>query len=229
MIIASFSLFSQQKTLDSIKETPKEVRTIDPRFKENYLGEDYIYEYSPNFWDNFKNWIISVLESWFNTSEKSANNIFENLETTFYILVISLVIYLIVKMLLNKEGRWIFGKKKSSKGIIYADVETNIIEINFEELIENAIENENFRLAIRYSYLWILKQLDEKSIIEYNSEKTNVDYQYEVENSAFSEKFKTASYYYNYVWYGEFFIDKEAYSKAAELYKNFLNQIENVK
>lgn len=225
----SFSIFSQQQKLDSIASVPKELRNINPRFKENYSGKEYIYEHSPGFWEKFGKWLGSLLEKWFDAPSTSVKNIFSNLETTFYVVVILLVIYLIVKMILNKEGTWIFSKNKASKEIIYNDLEENISQLNFEELIQNAIDNENFRLAVRYSYLWILKKMDEKSIIEYNTEKTNVDYQLELENSTFSENFKTASYYYNYVWYGEFFIDNAAYSKADELFKNFLNQIQDVK
>lgn len=229
LLFSSFKLFAQNIVLDSISNAPKEIRNIPTDFKKNYQGDDYTYEHTPGLWEQFIEWLISLFQKWFDAPRKTTLSIFDNLSTLFYILVILFVIYLIVKIIMNNEGRWVFGKNKTSKEITYKDVEQDISIVDFEELIENALENENYRLAIRYSYLWVLKKLDEKSIIEYNAEKTNVDYQYELEKTAYAESFKTASYYYSYVWYGEFFINKEAYSKAEKLYKNFLKQIGDVK
>ncbi|MEI6866337.1 hypothetical protein [Flavicella sp.] len=213
--------------MDSIINTTKELRIIPQNFKEDYHGNAYNYEQNPNLGNNFIDWLDSLTQSWLQT-----RNAFDIPYYVFKIiigLVICFVIFFLVKMIDNKEGRWIFSRNKTSRKIGHNDIESNITDINFEELIENSIDCENYRLAIRYSYLWILKQLNEKSIIEYHPEKTNIDYQFELENSAYYENFKKASYYYNYIWYGEFFIDKTIYHKAADIFKNFKNQIQHVK
>ena len=60
-------------------------------------------------------------------------------------------------------------------------------------LISEAESNNNYRLAIRYYYLWLLKGLSEKEIIDYDPEKTNSDYQYEIKTPEISEQFAYTS------------------------------------
>jgi hypothetical protein len=130
-----------------------------------------------------------------------------------------------VRILLKKEGRWFFKKKANSDEILYTNIEENISGVNFNTLIKEANDEENYRLAIRYYYLWLLKELDETDNIAYDPQKTNVDYQLELATSTLSEDFVKASYYYSYIWYGEFAIDEEDYTTAILVYNNLLKQI----
>ena len=130
-------------------------------------------------------------------------------------------------MFFYKEGAWIFRKSKSQNNLTYQN-EVEIIEMaNFEELIKKATQLEDYRLAVKYGYFWVLQKFAEKEIIELSNLKTNADYQLETEDTPYQQPFKSISYYYNYIWYGEFIIDKTAYDKVEAIYKELLNNIKS--
>ena len=56
--------------------------------------------------------------------------------------------------------------------------------------------------------------------IEWDIEKTNTDYLYEIKNPIHKEEFTYLSYLYNYIWYGEFEIDERMFQKAENRFKN---------
>ena len=56
--------------------------------------------------------------------------------------------------------------------------------------------------------------MSEKGIIEWDIEKTNSDYLYEIKNETRRDEFAYLSYLYNYIWYGEFELDEATFEKA---------------
>ena len=140
-------------------------------------------------------------------------------------LIILFVIYLIVKSILNKEGQWIFGKNSDKKIINYAEIEKNLQLVDFEKLIKNTLESNEKRLAIRYYYLWLLKKMAEKEIIEWDAEKTNSDYLNEIQNPYQKDNFAYLSYLYNYIWYGEFELDENTFDRAIATFEKTIQTI----
>jgi hypothetical protein len=74
-------------------------------------------------------------------------------------------------------------------------------------LIKEAINQKNYRLAIRYYYLLSLKHLTESDSIAWQPQKTNEDYISEIETDHIKTDFKNITRIYDYVWYGEFNVD----------------------
>ena len=126
---------------------------------------------------------------------------------------------------MNGEGQWIFGKSSDKKVINYEEIEKNIHLVDLEKLIKDTLKSGEKRLSIRYYYLWLLKKMAEKSIIEWDVEKTNTDYLYEIENPDFKSKFEYVSYLYNYIWYGEFELDDETFEKAKTAFEKTIQSI----
>jgi hypothetical protein len=141
------------------------------------------------------------------------------------IALILFVIYLIVKSIMNKEGQWIFGKKSDRSVIRYDEIEKNLHLVDFEKLIKDSIKLDEKRLTIRYYYLWLLKKMSEKQVIEWDIEKTNSDYLYEIKNEKLKEQFGYVSYLYNYIWYGEFDIDSSTFEKATATFQKTIQSI----
>jgi len=133
----------------------------------------------------------------------------------------------IVKMVLNKEGRWLFRRKKEKANTLEFEITENIQQVNFENLIQEAVQNKEYRLAIRYNYLLLLKKLDQYKIISYDPQKTTYDYSLDLEGTAHSKGFNKATYYYTYIWYGEFSIDAEEYTTASLVYAQILKSFKN--
>ena len=76
-----------------------------------------------------------------------------------------------------------------------------------------------------YYYLLLLKNLSQAGIIEYDVEKTNSDYHYEINSEALKKEFSYTSYLYNYIWYGEFDIDISQFQKAKTAFNQFLDSV----
>jgi len=210
-----------------VKDLPDEVRQLPNSFKEKYQGSAYNYESSVSWLDKAKAWFIDLLDRWFRVNSKKGASILENLETIFYILVLLGVVYIIVKMVLNKEGRWLFRRKKEKANTLEFEITENIQQVNFENLIQEAVQNKEYRLAIRYNYLLLLKKLDQYKIITYDPQKTTYDYSLDLEGTAHSKGFNKATYYYTYIWYGEFSIDAEEYTTASLVYAQILKSFKN--
>jgi len=193
--------------------------------RETYSGNEYVYERTvetSGWWTRFKQWFKELFNM--DTGEESDKII----DMAFWIgasIIFLLVLFFLFKAIVNKEGVWVFGKS-SDKNIIKAvDVEANIHTTNFQKLISDAESNNNYRLAIRYYYLWLLKKLSLAEIIEYDVEKTNSDYQNEIGTVSMKEKFTYTSYLYNYIWYGEFDVDNSQFSSAKKAFTHFIKSV----
>ncbi|KRB56879.1 DUF4129 domain-containing protein [Flavobacterium sp. Root186] len=201
-----------------------ESKTFSKNYQKKYTDSDFVYEYKTpekSLWDRFKGWLAGILRNLFSfgTTEASLNFV-SILIRIVVVLGIIAVIYLIVKAIINKEGQWIFGKNSNKRTVYYSDIEKNIHLLDFEKLIKESLESGEKRAAIRYYYLWLLKIMAQNNYIEWDIEKTNSDYLYELQRPAHREEFTYLSYLYNYIWYGEFEIDENTFNKAQNRFKN---------
>lgn len=200
-------------------------------FKKKYSDPSFIYEFKTpekNAWDRFKEWLANFFNNLFKFKDsKSASDFVDILLRIIAILIVIAVIYMIVKAILNKEGQWIFGKNSDRKIINYDEIEKNLHLVDFEKLIQKSIESGENRLSIRYYYLWLLKKMSEKHLIEWDVEKTNSDYLYEIKDEAKKQDFAYLSYLYNNIWYGEFELDEETFAKARTAFEKSIKKINN--
>lgn len=200
-----------------------------PNFKEKYQSGEFVYEVKvaeKSTWERFKEWLAYWFQKIFGlsnieTSSKYVEYTFKGIAG----LIVAYVIYMIAKIILNKDGKWIFGKSTTKK--IYTDdeIEKNLIHVDFEKLVQETLKNGDNRLAIRYYYLWLLKQLSEKNIIEWHAEKTNSDYLYEIQPNDLRTDFQYLSYLYNYIWYGEFEMDDNTFLHARNAFDKTLKSL----
>jgi len=223
-ILGIIKAFSQS---NSIPDQPKQLRSLPDNFKENYNGQEFDYIEHISFLDRLKAWFIDLLSSWFDSGSRDAENIFQNIKYTFYFLVIGAVIYYVAKLIVNKEGRWLFSKNPENNNDIDLEEVQNIKEEDFKNLITEAEALNDYRSAIKYYYLFLLKKMDLAEVIKYDSQKTSHDYLLQLEGKPYYTNFSKSAYYYTYIWYGEFEIDMEGYRKASSSFVELLNQFNN--
>jgi hypothetical protein len=148
------------------------------------------------------------------------------MQSIFPFLLGGFIIFLILKAVLGFDAKFWKPSKKSRKlsdKLVYEDEDLH--ELHLEALLESALQQKNFRLAIRYYYLMVLKGLSSKKIIAYHKDKTNSEYLFEIENSVVKNQFSYLSYVYSYVWYGEFTVDEKSFKRAQDKYQSFLNTL----
>ena len=134
-------------------------------------------------------------------------------------------VYILVSVLLGKDGAWLINRKSDDKSVFYGDELDQSADTDFKSLIQKALESNDFRLAIRYQYLLLLQKMAHKNIIELHKDKTNSDYQYEIKNATLRQSFGYLSYIYDYAWYGEFEVSRPDYEQAAKAFDETLQII----
>lgn len=220
----------KEKDTSSIANEPlvyKE-RKFAKNFKDKYTDSDFTYEtktQAKSQWDRFLEWLYRLIDDIFSvgnrTQKASAFTIFMRVIAT---LIIGFAIYMIARALLNKEGMWIFGR--SRKNISIQDInEEDLHQMDFSKLTESTKNEGDYKLAIRYYYLWLLKKLSDNGIIDWHWDKTNSDYLYEIKNITLKKDFEYLSYVYDYSWYGDFPLDEAAFLKAEKAFKKTLNTL----
>lgn len=138
---------------------------------------------------------------------------------TFVICFVGFILY---QLFLSDGG---FRRRSKKTKDIIAQVEEEIItsESDFDALIRQALQNANYRQAIRYQYLRTLHLLADKNLVSLAPDKTNFNYVSEITNADNRQAFAALTLNYEYVWYGEFDIDKNIYEKIETNFRQ-LNQ-----
>ena len=193
-----------------------EARSLSPNLPEKYNDKDFIYkEKAP----------VKKKKN-VNTGSGFLSGFAFFMTTIFPFLLGGFIIFVIVKVMLGSDILFWKNTKsatKISEKLIYED--EDIHEVDLASLLQQAIEGQNYRLAIRYYYLTSLKGLSNKKIIEYHKDKTNSEYLFEIENPAMRTQFSYLSYVYSYVWYGEFPVDETNFKTAQNKYQSFINSM----
>jgi hypothetical protein len=137
----------------------------------------------------------------------------------FVILFVGFILY---RLFLSEGG---FRRKSKTMKDMVPGVEEEIIthESDFDALIRQALQNSNYRQAIRYQYLRTLHLLADKNLVALAPDKTNYQYVTEIVNRDSQQAFAGLTLNYEYVWYGEFEIDKDIYDKIETGFRQ-LNQ-----
>ncbi len=230
----SLAITKSTKSIFTIKDIKIDNDSIaksafQQNFKKKYNTETFFYEektIEKNAWDRFKEWLGNILQNIFNFSSKHTSAVVVVFILRIVaILVVGFVVYLIAKAILNKQGQWIFGKNSNKKVFYDSDIEKQLFVTDFEKLIIETVVSGQNRLSIRYYYLWLLKKMSEKNLIQWDIEKTNSDYLYEIKNETEKENFAYLSYLYNYIWYGEFELDQTTFDKAKTAFEKTIRSL----
>ncbi|MEP2240482.1 MAG: hypothetical protein ABJI22_19095 [Maribacter sp.] len=203
------------------------VRSNDEDLSKKYTGDEFNYTFktgeSQNLLARFINWVGQGLHNVFGIN--ISPQLLELIEYFIYFLLIILVVYLVVKLLINENFNSLFQKKAKAVSDINL-TEEHIEGIDINELLNTAIEQKDYRLAIRYQFLLTLQKLSKEDIIEWHFDKTNSDYFAEIEQPEIKRGFKKIAYLYDYIWYGEQAIDDIKYTKSVLDFESINKQIQ---
>jgi hypothetical protein len=140
-------------------------------------------------------------------------------------LVLGVLLYFIVKFFVGVNYRKSIDDSASIPSIELSDDEELIQNKNLNELVRNAIEQKDYRLAIRFYYLLVLQKLTETELIVWQQEKTNEDFIREVSKFEIADDFTEFTRLYDFVWYGNFEIKENEFLKAETLFKGLTKNI----
>ena len=226
-LLSSYLCWGQ--TNDSIVKydtnTNLEQRAFEKDLQEKYAGDEFDYSITTGESQNLLTRFLAFFFNWladtfgFTISPEA----FKVLEIIIYILLGALVLYLIIKFAVNEKVSTLLTKRAkplTDLGIAEQHIET----IDFDALLADAIKDKDYRLAVRYQFLLLLKHLSNKDVIDWHFEKTNADYTREIKEPRLKNSFTELAYLYDYVWYGEQAISEPAYQTAATRFNTVKDQ-----
>lgn len=179
----------------------------------NYEKEETI---STTWLQRFLRWLSEKIDDLFSDKPSAA--------FVRYI-IIAVVVITIVFLLLKIKPQSLFFKNKKKKEAAFEIEELALLQSDLEDMARKEILNGNFRAAIRYLFLKLLKNLDEKELIRLDIYKTNLEYRYELKNQEIRNEFGKLSNVYEHVWYGKFPIEKPAFEKVHDEFKTAYQKI----
>lgn len=211
---------------DSIPSAPYLANTNTQTFEQliaKYQEEDFVYSESVaqkmTFIDTIWNRVVKLLEDLFPKSKTTVNRTF------FYILgAIGAVIFLFLmyKLIFNKNKLIAYLEDEEvGEGKQVQFVERNLMHINVQDYIHDALKNGNFPLAIRYQQLLNIQILSRKGVIDWKHTKTNMELQEEIDNAELKREFRACVAIFDHVWFGEFPIGEKEYEHYVQIFQQF--------
>lgn len=218
----SFSTFGNNESLYN-DSTYFELRKIEPNTVDKYISDsDFDYktkdlESGESFFSILWDYFLNFLKRLFNFKDRQPSSIFFRL--IFLLISVSFLVYFLYRTRLS--NLLVF---RGDEKIDLMQHEDNIFFKDYHQLISNAENNNDFRLATRYKFMELLHNLDKSKLIVWKSYKTNFDYLNELNSKGISD-FASISNFYDNIWYGEYLVDKQEYDgyckKINSFTKNF--------
>lgn len=139
------------------------------------------------------------------------------------ILVIALGLYFLLRHL-----GWISNPRNEQTVNSYTRYEQDIEDIQTVDIqtpLQDAIADQNWRLAVRLCYLDLLKHLNQEGAITWRKAKTNHDYLNELTGDPKRSHFKHFLNGYELVWYGERTLDEDQYHSFEKIYQTLTSKL----
>ncbi|MBT8325375.1 MAG: hypothetical protein KJO96_08765 [Winogradskyella sp.] len=205
-----------------------DIRYFEDNIVDRYPGDEFNYSINDTGGVNLIQRALSKFFKWL--SDVFGFDIdfidYQILEYIIYGILSLIVIYVIVRYLKDTSVNKMLRSEVTDIEN-FSFTETTIDTVNFNALVSQALNEDNYRLATRYLYLKTLKELSNQDIIDWHFDKTNSDYVKEINDDTIKQLFKRISYIYDYIWYGEFPIDKQSFDKNMLTFNSILKQTAN--
>jgi len=168
-----------------------------------------------SLWDRFKQWVTWFFESLFK------NAVTTDVGRVIMYTLAGILLILVIMMLLKVNAFKVFYSGADQGRQNYQVFHENIHEMDFEKLIQEAAEKNEFRLATRLIFLHALKILSDKHLIEFNAGKTNHDYVEELASPDLKTGLNELSFYFDYAWYGNFAISDTQFQRIKNMFSEW--------
>ena len=203
------------------------LRSVDEGTVNGYR-EDADFDYarkeppSTSFFERFGKWFARLFDSIFGNSTV--------LDIVQY-LIVGAAIILVLVLAARSEFSGFFRRKgaEQNQDLGFEEIEENLDLMNFDALIAAALASDNLRRAVRLRYLQLLRAMSERGIIEWRIEKTNRDYLYELKHVELRSGFGELTRIFDYVWYGDFPIQRKEYDQISRDFDAFTGSVEAVR
>ena len=152
-------------------------------------------------------------------------NIFNNgvIKILLWTLALGFILFILYKLFL---GEALFKKDPVKNELVrYEQEKISLESSGYDLLINEAVQNKNYRLATRFLYLQALKNLSQTGLIEFSPDKTNNQYVRELLNKPYQKEFASLTLQYEYIWYGKFGLSEDLFGSLRKDFTQFQQKI----
>jgi hypothetical protein len=202
-----------------ISRIPKAEKELQKYFKNPEFIYDRKAEVPLSIWDKIRLWINTQLRKIF-TSE----GYYTFIDYLLYGLI-AFSLIMIILGLLKTELRGLIYPKEKKYLIGMKESDEDINKMNLDDLVDDAVNKKEYRLAIRYLFLKSLKILQEKNIIDWKINKTNNLYIEEVKETELKNSLADVTRLFEGIWYGDFIITEPEYKTVSSYFYDFNSRL----
>ncbi|MEL7342752.1 MAG: DUF4129 domain-containing protein [Bacteroidota bacterium] len=202
------------------------LRYFDDAQRQEYLDDDdFLYDRRPvNQDEGVWRRILRSIQHWWNQLFADSSPLW--IRILVYGCMLAFVIGTLLYVFQVKIGG-IFGRSAKQISVDFAEMPTDIHALDFDSLVQEAVNAGEYRKAVRLLYLESLKILSSRGWIDWQINKTNHDYQLELQSTPVALPFDDLTLHYEHVWYGDFPIDATRYHRIEQIFRNFQIRLSN--
>ncbi len=141
------------------------------------------------------------------------------------ILLAALVVFVLVKIIGGKRNTTVSKTKITLQDL--DEIEDDLREAGLDSLLERALGQGEYRMAIRILYLMILRDMDEMSWITFRKDKTNFNYVMELGSRPERRPFTDLTKRFEIIWYGDGPFSEGDYQEISRIYQDYLQNLKN--
>jgi cbb3-type cytochrome oxidase subunit 3 len=143
----------------------------------------------------------------------SSMNPGEGMKIFAFVIALSLLLAVLIYLILKTGKRNAVTQQASASAAEWEDA-WNLDTGEVDSLYFKAVQEGDYRLAIRLAYLRNLRRLIDRKLVNPSPEKTNRQYAKELQSSGLSNLFTQTTRVYETVWYGEANPDKQNFERV---------------
>lgn len=231
-LLTSLPLYAQGDTIPAAPTTAATVRydssavavrSVETAVRPFLADDEFAYDrqavVSQSLWTRIKQWLWDKLMQILPGDASTLSTI---LDVVLYLLVGGALLYVVFR-LTGMSFTGVLGR--TARPVVTTEaLEEDIHALDFDRLIEEAVQQEQYRKAVRLLYLRSLKELADRGYIHWSIDKTNRDYLGELPPSDMRRTFEQLTLMFEYIWYGDFPMDRPLFDRAHELFRSFSTQ-----
>jgi hypothetical protein len=140
------------------------------------------------------------------------------------ILILAVILYTLIGggSFLKPKGKKIIAKEEVFS---IENIEANLHDSDLDRHIRDALQQNNYTLAIRLYYLAIIKELSLNKWIKWKRDKTNRDYLREMQTTVFFNPYRDATRIFERVFYGNVVLGEQDFNTLKPSFVKLLQDI----
>ena len=164
----------------------------------------------PSIWERVSWWFSDLLNRIFANPNSSWLS-----KVLFYTILVVVLAAAVLYILRLKYGRPLTSDSRYFRASRISP-DSELIDTDYDQMIAEALKADDFKLAIRYSYLKALVFLSGKKLLVLKDWKSPFDYEKELSKNLIPV-YSQLSRLFEYTWYGDFEATKEDFEEGSSI------------